>query len=677
MKFGHQELTSVERRHDEATAVDSNLCVTQFDPARDRAIEASHQRCREMQLSRLRSNDFDRLSRMELTLLRDRNKRLLTHATPLAEMIIDFSRLDRSVVAVADAKGTILHCCGNQSFLDKIARLPLGPGINWSEPSRGTNAIGTCLVTEQLITVHGEEHFIHSYEFLTGSSTPLFDPRGDIVGAIAVLGDKDTFSVQAMSLLQLASKMIQNQWLTSEASQMLRLHFHHEPNWIGTPAEGIISLDQSGRVHGCNQAAQEMLATSAVSLRKLSIDDIFKKSTSSVLDHFSSSLAPPLRLQSKDARIFHVVARFFESEWRHHCGQRERSEATASKRSLVVEIRKSPQIVNDFLAADPVVQRLLENVEKLIDKGVSILIHGETGTGKEVLAKAIHQKSARSKQPFVAINCASIPESLIESELFGYEEGAFTGARRKGAAGKVLQAHGGTLFLDEIGDMPLALQARLLRVLQEREVIPLGGSTPVPVDVSVISATHRALPELISLGAFRQDLYYRLNGYVANLPPLRDRKDIPQLVNFILHKESDRKPPHVDPDLLQFLCEHPWPGNIRQLHNTLKTALALGEGRQTIGLDCLPSELLPPLPLPNVNDSPRVMKDLPSDGVEASTKLDAPELIHGVRHGVDDDTIRKALSRSNGNISAAARELGVCRNTIYRRLYWVEGNQHR
>lgn len=677
MKFGHQELTSVERRHNEATAADSNLCAMQIDPERDRAIEASHQRCREMQLSRLRSNDFDRLSRIELTLLRDRNKRLLTHATPLAEMLIDFSRLDRSVVVVADAKGTILHCCGNQSFLDKVARLPLGPGINWSEPSRGTNAIGTCLVTEQLITVHGEEHFIHPYEFLTGSSTPLFDPRGDIVGAIAVLGDKDTFSAQAMNLLQLASKMIQNQWLTSEASQMLRLHFHHEPNWIGTPAEGILSLDQSGRVHGCNQAAQEMLATSAVSLRKLSIDDIYKKSTSSVLDHFSSSLAPPLRLQSKDGRTFHAVARFFESEWRHQSGQRDRSEATASKPPLAGSIRKSPQISNDFHATDPVVHRLLENVEKLIDKGVSILIHGETGTGKEVLAKAIHQKSARSKQPFVAINCASIPESLIESELFGYEEGAFTGARRKGAVGKVLQAHGGTLFLDEIGDMPLALQARLLRVLQEREVIPLGGSAPVPVDVSVISATHRTLPELISLGAFRQDLYYRLNGYVANLPPLRDRKDIPQLVNFILHKESDRKPPHIDPDLLQFLCEHPWPGNIRQLHNTLKTTLALGEGRQKIGLDCLPSELLPPLPLPNVNDSPRVMKDLPSDGVEASTKLDAPELIHGVRHGVDDDAIRKALSRSNGNISAAARELGVCRNTIYRRLYWVEGNQHR
>lgn len=662
MKLGHQEFIAVAILEDEATA---SKCPP-TDPVRACMIEASHQRCRQMQLSTLRSLDFGRLSRIELTRLRNSNKRLLTHATPVAEMLVEFARLNRSVIVLTDAKGTVLHCCGNEDFLAKVARLPLRPGINWSEPSRGTNAIGTCLVAEQLITVHGDEHYVQSYDFLTGSSTPLHDPRGDISGAIAVLGAKDSSSAQALSLLRFSAKMIQNRWLTSESSRMLRIHFHRQPDWIDTLAEGIISADNSGHIRGCNQAAEEILATSAVSLRRLSINDLFGQGTEALLSHFSSSEASALRVRSKDDQQYYIVARFFESEWRH---QSSRRNAPSSRPGGPTD--EARNLTRSQLDTDPVVHKLLEDVGKLYAKGVSILVCGETGTGKEEFAKAIHQNSSRSKQPFIAINCASIPESSIESELFGYEKGAYTGAR-KGVAGKVVQAQGGTLFLDEIGDMPLALQGRLLRVIQEREVTPIGGSVPVPVDVAVISATHRRLSELISLGTFRQDLYYRLNGFVAKLPPLRERKDIPQLVNSILTKESKGNTPHVDPELLRLILEHPWPGNIRQLHNALKIALALSDGRRTIGLDCLPSELLFAEPADQVGDSSHLVDNALRERFRALSVHDAQQLICVTRSKVEDDAIRNALASSNGNISAAARELGICRNTIYRRFYWID-----
>ena len=193
---------------------------------------------------------------------------------------------------------------------------------------------------------------------------------------------------------------------------------------------------------------------------------------------------------------------------------------------------------------DPQIEAVVQKVQRVLNRDIPLLILGETGTGKELLARAVHQDSNRAKQPFVAVNCASIPESLIEAELFGYEDGAFTGARRKGACGRIVQANGGTLFLDEIGDMPLALQARLLRVLQERCVTPLGSQKSISVDIAVIGATHRNLREMIEAGTFREDLYYRLNGLVVRLPALRERRDLDIVAQRILLAECPQGTPH-------------------------------------------------------------------------------------------------------------------------------------
>ncbi len=293
-------------------------------------------------------------------------------------------------------------------------------------------------------------------------------------------------------------------------------------------------------------------------------------------------------------------------------------------------------------------------VGKVLDHAIPILINGETGTGKEWLAQAIHRDSPRAAGPFVAVNCAAIPEALIESELFGYEDGAFTGARKNGKEGKVVQANGGTLFLDEIGDMPLHLQSHLLRVLQERIVTPLGGARAIPVDTAVVCATNRKLREMIAAGSFREDLYYRLNGLVVKLPPLRERKDLDTLVARILHAESPHRRVRVAPAVMELFRHYAWPGNLRQLSNLLRTALILAGNEDEITHAHLPDDFLEDI--------------VPSDEsrVVASAELLMPPLqkLEDVSLGV----IRQALEANHGNISATARALGVSRNTIYRKI---------
>jgi transcriptional regulator with PAS, ATPase and Fis domain len=299
---------------------------------------------------------------------------------------------------------------------------------------------------------------------------------------------------------------------------------------------------------------------------------------------------------------------------------------------------------------DPQLAQALQRVGKLLGRDIATLILGETGTGKELLAQAIHNDSPRRSGPFVALNCAAIPETLIESELFGYDDGAFTGARRKGSVGKIVQAHGGTLFLDEIGDMPLQMQARLLRVLQERSVTPLGGNRVVRVDVAVVCATHRNLRELIAAGSFREDLYYRLNGLVVKLPPLRERTDLAAVVARMLQSQNESaSPQRVGSDVMDLFNSYPWPGNLRQLANVLRTAAVLAEGEAEIRREHLPDDFLDECAAP-------------AKAQQAEAPANNPARLQQVTA----DAIALALAQHQGNVSAAARTLGVSRNTVYR-----------
>ncbi|MGE5493319.1 MAG: sigma-54-dependent Fis family transcriptional regulator, partial [Actinomycetota bacterium] len=306
---------------------------------------------------------------------------------------------------------------------------------------------------------------------------------------------------------------------------------------------------------------------------------------------------------------------------------------------------------------DPHLSQAISRAKRVVGKEIPLLILGESGVGKEMFAKAFHAAGPRRSGPFVALNCAAIPENLIESELFGYVGGAFTGARREGYTGKIQQASGGTLFLDEIGDMPLNLQARLLRVLQERMVTPLGGAKSIPVDISLVCATHRQLPTAVKEGRFRQDLYYRVNGLSVTLPPLREREDIRQIVASILAQEAPAgRCVRVSEEALQLFESYPWPGNIRQLQNVLRVAMALlDDDDGLIGPEHLPDEVLS-----------HEEFDVPA--VAAAATVAAAGSALASLEQIELQAVERMLKEHRGNVSAAARALGISRNTLYRKL---------
>ena len=288
-----------------------------------------------------------------------------------------------------------------------------------------------------------------------------------------------------------------------------------------------------------------------------------------------------------------------------------------------------------------------------------MLLQGESGAGKEVFAKAFHDVGPRRSKPFVAVNCATLPENLIEAEMFGYVPGAFSGARKEGCPGRIRAANGGTLFLDEIGDMPVAQQARLLRVLQEREVVPVGGSAPIPVDFVLICATHRNLKEEMETGHFRADLYYRINGLTLMLPPLRDRSDFAALTSRMLHELSPNRPICLDDAVTTAFDRYTWPGNLRQLVNALRTACALiNDDENTIRWEHLPDDLIEELRRGSRSSSASATCPLPEENLQALSAA----------------AITRAIDGSAGNMSEAARRLGISRNTLYRRLKSIKAS---
>jgi transcriptional regulator of acetoin/glycerol metabolism len=331
----------------------------------------------------------------------------------------------------------------------------------------------------------------------------------------------------------------------------------------------------------------------------------------------------------------------------------------AQDRDLAPVNSKSSQhllTLEDLAGEDPQMLRNVRSAYRIADSGVSVLIQGPTGSGKEAFAHAMHLVSRRAERTFVAVNCAAIPETLIESELFGYKSGAFTGARKEGMRGKILQSAGGTLFLDEIGDMPLTLQTRLLRVLEEQEIVPLGSETAIKVDLHVIAASHRNLREMIANGTFREDLYYRLNGITLELPALRDRADKERVIHHALAAETGNgRPAAIEMDALQRLVAYPWPGNVRELRNVIRTALAICEGGVVRGID-LPREIRES----ESNIGPAVVS-MPAVVAESSVPVNPLK-------AAERAALVRVIAECHGNMTRVAAQLGMSRNTLYRRM---------
>jgi transcriptional regulator of acetoin/glycerol metabolism len=667
-------------------------------------IDNSHERCAALGLSRIERLDFSPLGRSDLAVARDRNQRLYAHAAPVMEMLHEQIVNSDSMVLLCDATGTIIHSIGDHDFLNRASKVALQPGVNWSEQAKGTNAVGTALIEESPTLVHADEHYMHANHFLTCSAAPILDPRGNILGVLDVSGDQRTYHQHTMGLVKMSARMIENHWLTDDYRNVMRLHFHSRVEFIGTLMEGILAVSQDGKLVGANRGALEQLGLSGAALRMHSLSTLFGTSVSALVDRFRSPLAQPQPVELSNGRQFHVYARFNWPVWHG-------MESVPTQVSDVTPVGDTPGAatipsapplresaarnaaaseragLSSLITGDAQVGTLVDKIRRVINRDIPILILGETGTGKELLARAIHQDSERARQPFVAVNCASIPETLIEAELFGYEEGAFTGARRKGAVGKIVQANGGTLFLDEIGDMPLTLQAHLLRVLQERQVTPLGSAKAVSVDVMLVCATHRNLREMIEQKSFREDLYYRLNGLAVRLPPLRERSDLMALVERILERENPDRRLRLSPDVLRLFQGYHWPGNVRQLFNVLRTASVMAAGDATITRDHLSDDFIDdarraaaqrpaavaPEPEPVVVRAAPVDVGAVAGGASSSLPPPAGGPDDQAGRSLEDielQSIQRAVDAAGGNISVAAKQLGISRNTIYRKLRW-------
>lgn len=664
------------------------------DPLHAMSILHSHERCAALGLSRIDRPDHTSVIRSDLAVARERNLRLHLHAAPVMELLLEQTMATQSMVLLTDAQGTVLHSVGHDGFLQRASKVALAPGANWSESSKGTNAIGTALVDEVPTVVHADEHFMHANGFLTCSAAPIFDPRGNMLGVLDVSGDHHSYHLHTMGLVKMSARMIENHWLSDDFRHALRLHFHSRPEFIGTLMEGIVAVGRDGKLLGANRSALDQLRLSGAALRMNSLTALFSVTVGAVIDHFRSPMAPPMAMALPNGQPLHMRAVFNWPTW-HALGS-----VTIDAHDDGFDTTTAPMAMPEggFFAAaagtrpaatpgaspglsglrylqtgDAQMEAVITKVKRVLNRDISILVLGDTGTGKELLARAIHQDSDRARYPFVAVNCASIPEHLIEAELFGYEDGAFTGARRKGATGKILQANGGTLFLDEIGDMPLALQARLLRVLQERQVTPLGSAKSVPVDVAVVSATHRPLREMMSAQTFREDLYYRLNGLVVRLPALRERSDLLTIVRKILRAETNGRPLDLDDEVIRLLQGYRWPGNIRQLTNVLRTAAVMAGSEMVITRAHLSDDFLEDaqqdLPKP-----PAVAVGLSAAGAAGTAAVDTPAPDASTLEEMELRTIQRAVDEAGGNISVASRRLGISRNTIYRKLRWA-GNE--
>ncbi|MEP6484384.1 MAG: sigma-54-dependent Fis family transcriptional regulator [Rudaea sp.] len=562
-------------------------------------------------------------------------------------------------VILSDMQGAVMSTITDPTLQREFRQAGLWLGALWDERHEGTNGIGTCLAEGCSVTVHREEHYRGYNVGLSCSGAPIMDAHGSLLAVLdaSSVNSNDSRLVQrhTMALVNMSANLISRWNFLNDFGHAWVLRFHSRPEFVGLLHEALIAVDGTGNILAVNESAMLQLGNSNRNAFVGKPVSHFFKFDFETLEHRASSEPStiwPVRDLAHGRRFFALVRAPLRAVLRaNSIPSVERiSEAIAPAR---LDNSKS------HISEDPLMRKNMICARQLFAKQVPILLLGATGTGKEAFAKTLHRHSLWSDKPFVTVNCAAIPESLIESELFGYTRGAFTGAAKDGRPGKILQSSGGTLFLDEIGDMPLILQTRLLRVIEEREVVPLGSDQSMPVDLHVISATHRDIRQMIAAGEFREDLYYRLNGITLGLPLLRDRSDKAQLIQTLLREENEDDPPQIAEDAFRKLLDYSWPGNIRQLRNALRTASALCRNA-TIRVSNLPQEIL----------------DMDTPAATTTTHVETPVAVavepampSAALKQAECDVLLRELERMRWNISRTAQALGISRNTLYRKIH--------
>lgn len=590
------------------------------------------------------------------------NHALLAHSRPVMEYVFDQVRQSQSVVVLADSAGMLMHTLGDPHFVDKAERVALTSGASWNESHRGTNAIGTALAERGAVEIHGSEHFLERNGFLTCAASPILSATGELSGILDISGDHRNGHAHTLGLVSTAARMIENRLMVATCKRNIRLHLHAHPEGIGSVAEGIIALSDDGWIVGANRVGLALL--------RLNTGDIGATLLERVLDvRLDDLLSRHKRrpLQAQQLRLHNGAIVFAQIQVDPAVLPAISHAAPAAAATPAAKPGVDPLSALD--TGDARWRSAADKARRIVAKPIPLLVQGESGVGKEMFARALHASGPRRDGPFVAINCGAIPESLIESELFGYVAGAFTGARKEGSPGRLREAHGGTLFLDEIGDMPLTMQTRLLRVLQERTVTPVGAGKAVAVDFALVCATHCKLAEAAANGKFRHDLYYRINGLTVTLPALRDRSDFAALTDRLLSDLSPALAVQVAPELLSRLAAYPWPGNLRQYASVLRTACAmLQDSEDTLDWAHMPDDLLEALQAA----APVAAASSPGPAMAVGAAPLGPQpaavQVPQSLQALSQVAIQQTLEATRGNVSLAARQLGISRQTLYRKL---------
>ncbi|WP_293374836.1 sigma-54-dependent Fis family transcriptional regulator [Nevskia sp.] len=633
----------------------------------DDAIRVSWQRClNDFCLDPARLHAPSVIDSNNLKDLQERHDELVEIARAEIDTLYDQISGSGYALLLTDAKGIILTDKVDPTLNKMFRSAGLLVGAEWSEKSEGTNGIGTCIAEGRSITVHRNDHFRARHIGLSCSGAPIRDMNGEMIAVLdaSSVGSHDTRASQmhTMALVNTSARMIEKCLFLRRCQPYRVLRFHSRPEFVNLLHDAALALSEDGHIVAADDMAVSLLsAPSRASLIGRPVSELFDIGDLELAQLINTRQAlMPVRDQRYGRRFFVTLAppqllgRIDSHSDRARRPQPERVQIapapSAHALSLVDLAGQDPQMLQNIRAAS-----------RLADSRVPILIQGPTGSGKEVFAKAVHLASSRAAQPFVAVNCGAIPETLIESELFGYKSGAFTGARKEGMRGRIQQSSGGTLFLDEIGDMPLNLQTRLLRVLEEQEVVPLGCEQAVKVELCVISASHRALSEMIAKGTFREDLYYRLNGMTPDLPALKDRVDAESLIRrFIALEARAGVAISIEADAFECLLGYDWPGNIRELRNVIRAALAICEDGVV-----------------RIADLPRNFQRLPAKALPSAqtTALPAPiapmlQAVAGVNllEAAEKAAILRAVETHQWNMTMTARDLGMSRNTLYRKL---------
>ncbi|MDL2248387.1 sigma 54-interacting transcriptional regulator [Tyzzerella sp. OttesenSCG-928-J15] len=588
------------------------------------------------------------LSKGELNERIQKRRGFYKTAVPLMESLHLFTTGSGFLTVVSDEEGYVLKAIGDKEIMDVAKKNALVEGCNRSERKLGTNAIGTPLVTGKPLQVFGHEHYYDLHTNWVCSGAPIFDAVGSVCGVFCIIGTPENVSFHTLGMAAAAAEAISRQIRMQAAHRIIERGQKNIRAIIEHMPSGLLLINSKLTIIEANKKAELLLGLTADKIIGHDFYQVFGIGSIAEreLRNGTNDRYITLKINQKELTISLTS---IPAESGEYVITFEMAEALHKKVNKIVGADAHFSF-NDIIGESNSLKSTIELAKIAAENNSSVLLTGESGTGKELFAQSIHNMSSRSSGPFVAINCGAIPKSLIESELFGYESGSFTGAKKNGSAGKFELANGGTIFLDEIGDMPFDVQVSLLRVLQNREVMRIGSNKTIKIDVRIIAATNQNLQKAIENNEFRSDLYYRLNVFNIAIPPLRNRLgDVRLLADYFLEKykvNSSHSVKGFTEEVYEALEAYEWPGNVRQLENVVERGVYIAVTGY-IDQKCLPENILPS----------KKTNSVQQPNITAST-LKENERIQ----------IENALKKTDGNVKKAAELLGISRKTIYRKF---------